>query len=407
MDGLRESVLDRVDALRFPDGRVTAVELEPLQGVHWAGRGVFGRFPNTAVYPPGLYLPQAIGWRVGEAENLTILHTLLLARLLTMICAVGIGWLALRLCGQGRWLLFACLLLPTVLNLGASCSQDALLLPIAGLAMVLLLRAIEAQRALGWGEMVLLALLLTLCIGARLPYLPMALVLLLPALEGRRGDWLRWVQPLAGILLVACLVGAWQMMVHPMGVVQSPEANPALQTAFLRAHPLQGCLSLFDAMFDELPVTMVKGLYMLGFNDAGAPHAVYGAMALGLVGIGLLSPMAGLKTRAAKAVLLVALVGTIAAVWLAEYLFWTAPGTLHVGGLQSRYFLPLMPFVLLLGWQWGPGLLRRFLTAERMCERVRFAAAAMFLAGVFYAPWAAARVFYLSGPATALHFLLR
>jgi len=130
-------------------------------------------------------------------------------------------------------------------------------------------------------------------------------------------------------------------------------------------------------------------------------------MALGLVGIGLLSPMAGLKTRAAKAVLLVALVGTIAAVWLAEYLFWTAPGTLHVEGLQSRYFLPLMPFALLLGWQWGPGLLRRFLTAERMCERVRFAAAAMFLAGVFYAPWAAARVFYLSGPATALHFLLR
>ena len=407
MDHLRVDLAARYsEGTRLPDGRVTQPELAPLKGVRWSGHQAFTRFANTAVYPPGFYLPEAAGWAIARAANLTIVRSLMLARLCTAWCAIALGWLALRLCPGGRWVLFAYLLLPTVLSLQASCSQDGLLLAVAGLFSVLVCRAVALRHALTAKELFAAAWLLALCSGARPTYLPLVLVLALPALEAPMTSRRRLTGPALAMAFVVALNAAWVLAVRSLGTAIAPWADPAQQAALLRAHPLHAVLSLCDALLKVIPAMMLKGLYMLGFNDAGPSHATYAVMGLGLAGVIVLDATVPLRTRAAKVVLLVALFGVVAGTWLAEYLVWTPPGATRVMGLQSRYFLPLIPLTFLL---LAPAL--RWLRLKMMGEsslqgRWLIASASVYALGVLTIPFVAARVFYLSGVSHALRLLL-
>jgi uncharacterized membrane protein len=355
-----------------PDGSVTEAQLAPLRQIRWTHRMTFSSFLNTAVYPPLLYVPQALGWRLGEAADLTIMHTLLLSRLFAAVCAVAIGWCALRLCGAGRWLLFAYLLLPTLLSLNASCSQDAILLTLAGLAMVLLARAISAGRLLTLSELVVVAGVLTICIGARPPYLPFALALLLPALEARGIRWQQFIPSVLGVVLIAGVIGAWQLQVHPLGIAVYPGIQPESQVAFLRAHPVRGGINLMEGTILALPAAALKGLALLGTLDVAPPKAVYAVLLLGVAGVGWFAPKEGLNSWRARGVLLFILLTIVVAISLAEYIIWTPLAAKRIEGLQFRYYLPLIPFAFLL----LPGNLRLQAASEsaqaKPCERKLF-----------------------------------
>jgi uncharacterized membrane protein len=390
---------------RLPPGRVTEAGLAPLEPIHWSHQQAFTRFENTALYPPGLYLPQAVGLRFGESFGLTIEHSLILARLLTAVCAIALGWLALRLAGPERWLLFPYLLLPTGLSLAASCSQDALIAPIMALLAVLLFRAIGQRRLQTTAELLISGCLLALLSGARVTYLPLVLTLLLPSVESARPGWRRLARPLAVMAAAVALVAGWSLAVHHLGAAVAAGANPAQQEAMLERHPFAGCLSLLDAFVEVIPVTLIKGLYMLGTNDVGPPHWVYAVMVLGMAAFVSLHPVAGLRSRWSKLLLAFSLLAVAAGTWLAEYLLWTPVGAHRVEGLQSRYFLPLIPLALVFGWTGLPGKLPTLRPVT--VSRLSLTAAAVFLPAVLYAPWATAYAYYLSGVWRALSWVTR
>ena len=322
-------------AHRRPDGRITETQLRDLRDIKWARQSVFRSFPNTAVYPPILYLPQAIGWWIGEAADFTILHSLLLARLLAACSAIAIGWLAMRLCVSGRWLLFAYLLLPTALSLNASCSQDAVLLAVAALIMALMSRALHFRRAFTIPEIVTVTCLLTVYIAARPPYLPLVLLLLLPCIAIQTVRRWQIISEVLAMLVVCSILGGWEAMIHSLGNTAGPEAQPARQVSFFRTHPLRGTLNVMEGTTREAPKLVVLGAEVLGGNDVFPPAAVYALLFFGIAGIVVFSPMEGLSSWPARWVLIFMLVATIGGISLAEYIIWTPPEAHAVYGLQS------------------------------------------------------------------------
>lgn len=388
---------------RRPDGRVNFTQFAAMQKVGWAHQSAFSTFQNTAIYPPFLYIPQAIGWRIGNAAGMSILHTLLLARLFAAVCAIAIGWWALRLCGKGRWILFAGLLLPTELGLNASCSQDAVLLPMTALAAVMLYRAIEGRRALTSLELTLCALLLVACVGARIAYLPLALVLVLPAVESSVRGWRKLALPLLGAALVTGLVGLWQLRVHSFGAFLSPDAQPTTQVSFLRHHPLAGALYLAEGTAVAAPNMAVKGLEVLGENDAFPPATIYLLLGLGAGGIVGLTPWVDLRSGRALCLLGAVLLATAAAISLAMYVTWTPPQSHRIEGLQHRYYLPLLPFALLL----VPRIWLKAMPGTRRRGQLVLAATAIYLAAVLFTPWVAAQRFYGLGLRSAAKVVMK
>jgi uncharacterized membrane protein len=392
-----------------PNGRISAAQLAPFRGIRWAGHSVFVGFLNTAVYPPVLYIPQAIGWRFGEAIDLTILHTLLLARLLAAISAIAIGWLAMRLCVSGRWLLFAYLLLPTKLSLNASCSQDALLLSIAGLIMALLSRPLQFKRSFTAAELLSITALVTVCILARPPYLPLVLVFLLPALSIRRVRRQQILPAALAIVIAVGVVGGWEVLVHSLGNTVGPDAQPLQQMSFLRAHPVEGVRDLLGGTAREIPQLVVRGMETLGGNDVFAPIAIYVFLFISILGLALLSPIDGLKAWRSRGLLLFALVATVAGLSFAEYIIWTPPGSHRVEGLQSRYYLPLVPLAFFF-------FSRRWRRQDEVAsvggkeapwrkwqEVLLVISGSTFVIVVLYTPWIAAHSFYKLGLSDALY----
>ena len=313
--------------------------------MRWAHSTVFVPFPNTAVYPPMLYLPAIVGWRLGEAFDLTILNSLRLARLLCAWTAVALGWLALRLCPGSRWLLLPFLLLPSTLFLDASCSQDALLLPVAALIVALLARALEAGRELSAVELMVTAGLLALCATARPPYVAMALVLFLPSAAS---DWQRWLRPLAGFAFVLAACAAWRHVVAPLGLDWSNEADPELQAVFLRAHPVHAAGALLHGTWDAAIDFLRRGVYVVGWNDLLPHHFVAPIVVACLAGMVLAMPRLPIRSWRGRGVLAAAIAGSLLGVALAEYIIWTPPGFHTVYGVQPRYWLPVMPLGMLL-----------------------------------------------------------
>src|SRR5688572_16855414 len=103
----------------------------------------FAGFSNTAVYPPVPYIPQVAGIWVGRVFGLSTLVTAYLVRLLNLVAAVALGYLALKeLRFSGRMFLFAFLLIsmPMTVSLFASANPDAVTIGLAFLVFGLVMR---------------------------------------------------------------------------------------------------------------------------------------------------------------------------------------------------------------------------------------------------------------------------
>lgn len=384
-------------AISRPNGRISRNDLEAVQHLTWAHADGFYPFPNTAVYPPPLYLPQVLGWAIAEHLDLTIVHALTLARLCAALAAILAGWLALRYTVCCRPQMFVVLLLPTCLSLNASASQDAVLFGLAALAAAFLSRALRERRPFRAGELVITTGLLTVCVGARVPYLPLLMVLFLPSLNAATIVKKSLFAPAAATACAAVLIGLWQMRMRPFGVLTGAGADVAKQQAFLLAHPAYGALVVAKSTVLGSSFTVLKGLAWLGTNDAAPPLPVYGLFALAIVVVVLLSPGGCLHTWRARIVVVGVAVASAAGMSLAEYLIWSAPGSAAVAGLQSRYYLPILLLLALA----LPG--RPLLRVGPHVRRAALAAAyAVFLACVLTVPLLAAHRFYNSGLAAAL-----
>jgi uncharacterized membrane protein len=381
-----------------PDGRISRGDMEAVQQLTWAHADQFSPFPNTAVYPPTLYLPQAAGWAAAEHLNLHIVHGLVLARLCAALIAVFAGWLALRYAACCRTQIFLLLLLPTCLSLNASTSQDAVLFGLAALAAACLSRPLQQQRQFRSGELVLTTMLLTVCIGARVPYLPMLLVLFLPALNASTFVKKSLLAPSAAAICGALIIAAWQSLVKPFGILTGPVADVAKQQAFLHAHPAYSALVVGKSAVLGSFTTVLKGLALLGTNDAYPPMPVYGLFVAAILVILLLSTGGCLQTNRARLVLVGAAMASAAGMSLAEYLIWSAPGASAVAGLQARYYLPLL-LLLALALPAQPLLRIR----PRGRSATLLVAYVVFLGCVLTVPLVAAHRFYHSGLVAALY----
>jgi len=389
-----------------PWGPVTDAEQRGLAGMRWARKTVFVPFSNTAAYPPMLYLPAMAGWRAAESLNLTIFWSLRLVRLLCALTAVGLGWWALRMCPaldrrSAGWMLLPFLLLPSTLFLNASCSQDAALLGVAALIAATLSRVLAAGREFTGGELAAMAAMLAMCGAARPPNAAIALVLFLPGVETAGRGWRRWIGPATAFAAVVAVCGAWRYAVRDVGFEWSDEAEPELQAAFLRAHPLASAWAMVHGTVAEVRDFAQRGVYVVGWNDLLPHHGAAAVLVVCLAAMLLFGPRVVIRTGRGWAVLSLAVALPLLGISLAEYVIWTPPGFGTVYGIQPRYWLPMMPLATMLAM----GRLR--IGGEQLRAWGLLAAATGLAALACTLPWFAAHAFYREGLARVLELNLR
>jgi uncharacterized membrane protein len=343
------------------------------------------------------------GWRAGEAAGWTVFLSLRLARVLCALCAVALGWLALRFCVGVRWLLFAGLMLPSVLYLNATCCQDALVPGLAALAVAMLSRALAGQRNFMRTELVVTAVALGTIALARPPYAAMALMLLLPAAE-LRANWRRWVAPGIAFAFVASLTAAWWQMVSWLGLVTNDLGNPGEQRVFLHEHPLAAALALIRGTAFAGYDFFHRGVYVVGLNDLLPHHGAAAVLTICLLLVVLASRGPVLESWRGRALLAVCVAAPLLGVSLAEYLIWTPPGWVTVYGVMPRYWLAALPLGMLLLQSFLPR--REHWLALVPRQTVIIAGVVMVLMACTL-PWMVSHAFYREGVWHVLRLNLR
>lgn len=315
-----------------------------------ADEPTFAEFPNVASYAPTLYLPGAAGLAVGKAAGLSPLATFYLGRVVNALCGLGLLLTGLRLLPFGRNALLATALLPTFSYQTGSLSPDAVINGLGFLGLALALRCgFTTKKTHSDGGLFLVAPLLALCKGVYLPIMAAGLrwpgrgnrstILLLGAMAFGAAMFVAWMHISGGSQALYYI----QSRKTGQSVMTAPLAD---QLAVILADPVGFIHVFISSVIERSPVYVIQVVGRFGWNAIMLPLFCYPLAAIML--------MAGVASGNGRAFgmgqrlwwLLIA-AGVATLIETAMYLTGTPLGADYIQGTQGRYFLPIVPLILM------------------------------------------------------------
>lgn len=317
-------------------------------------------YAGAAVYFPFVYLTQAVGMALARGFDLAALWTLLLGRLVTMLAAVALTWLAVRWMPVQRWAMVLLAISPMVAFLRSSVSADATTTAVALLLTAALIRELagEGDIALGrWALIFGLSLAIGLC---KLNYFLIAgACVLIPATRFRSTG--ARIAACAALFLTAAVPAlAWSRYATRFYRAPGPDSGVAPQLHYIAEHPVSALWVWLKAPLRDGRTYLDSAFARLGWLDTPLPRWTLVAMVALLLVVAVLeraSPrVLGVRQRlVAGAVVATAGLSIIATLYLA----WAPTGSPTAEGVQGRYFLPLVPVGLLTLAGLAPSVRRR------------------------------------------------
>jgi len=307
----------------------------------------FADFPNVANYPPTLYAPVAAGLVIGRGIGLPPLGAFYTGRLANALFALAMLGLALRLMPFGRSAMLATALLPTFCYQNSSLSPDAVINGIGFLGLAVTLHIGFAGRARASNKaLLLIAPLLALAKGVYLP-------LLAAGLRGReRRSWLILITMAVGAISFIAwmkLSGGSQALYHIASRKtgeMTTTAPLADQLAVILRDPSGYIHVLFSSIVERTPVYALQIVGRFGWNAILLPLLAY-PLALVMLGSAVLSGSTMRFPVGQRLWWLAVAAGIAILIETAMYLTGTPLGADYIQGTQGRYFLPILPLVLI------------------------------------------------------------
>jgi hypothetical protein len=317
------------------------------------GRRHTASFAAVSHYTFVPYLPQAAAIWLGRSLGLNALLLSYAGRLGNLCAAVLLLYLAIRTTPVFKLVFGALGLLPMSVQQAASLSADASTSGAAFVLVAVLLRlAVGPPRPVRPRELAGLYFLAAWVGLCKLPFAPLAL-LYLAVPPGRLGSRHRYLLAGAGLLLVSFGAAALTSRAAHAGVPPSYtlragyHVSPGEQTEVIRAAPLRFARVCLRNCVENGP-TWVTMLWSLGCLDAPLPPLAANGFLIFLVILGLADRTPGIAVPVrVKAAAILAAGACLVLILTALYLGWTAVGAEIIEGIQGRYFIPLLPLLLL------------------------------------------------------------
>jgi len=347
------------DAPTFRD-----LDREALAAVTDDGDREWQTFTNTVQYPPVAYVPQVVALWIGDGLGLGALDQLLLGRALGLVAVAGLLLGAARLAPVGRLVFYAVGLLPSVVAQAASFSADGVTIGLCVLATALVLRWSLREGSPGWWRWVLLGALFVAIALVKPTYAPLAVIVALVPLLNPAARRVRSLASAAGVVALAAGVTlAWLRLTSWVTQGVNPNNDPAAQREYLLSDPFVFVKATVRSLFLDYPtgLTTEKGEIWRGvFGSFAWLRAPLPMAFVVLLCVALVLAVLVVEPREERAlevlrggvlwrvVVLAGIGAVVGAVCLALYIYYTETEGQWLQGLQGRYFLPVLPALLLL-----------------------------------------------------------
>jgi uncharacterized membrane protein len=316
-------------------------------------------FSNTAPYSPVAYIPSALGLRVASILGLDVGHSIYIARLFDLGFFVVIIWFALRsLRGlKTKWIIFTVALLPMTLFQASMITADDMTNAVCLLFIALVARTLLLKKELQTIEKIALCLSAALIPVLKPTYLPLILLLLIvPAYSFGKNIVTARIFKIVTYIVGLSIFGVWSYDTRNIAdavrlVVPGPvwsTINPTQQEHYLVRHGPSYIITMFRTILlnDNTYFDQMFGL--LGFNYVQIPAISIVASSIGLIASFLISDNPkNVITRKRIIGILVIVLATLLLMLTTFYVTITTVGYGIIGGLQGRYFIPLVAPLML------------------------------------------------------------
>jgi uncharacterized membrane protein len=305
------------------------------------------RVSYAAIYTPVPYIPQVAGLVAATAMNLRPLALFYLGRIANLIFAVSIVAWAMRLAPQSSMILGAAALLPMTLFEFASWSADASAIAFGFLFIAFAMRAFTPDRYVTAGDILGLsvsAFLLGMCKPAY--FLLPVIVLTIPRSRFTSG---RQRAAMIGAIALATMTATLVAMTYfDRGFFNmriTLPVDPAAQMACIRSAPLHFARVLVNDAITNGRFYVEETIGRFGPNEVKLPPLLI------IVNL-LLLMMATFTTQVSlprwfRLAAVTIFAATAGGIMLSQYLIWSPVCGETIDGIQGRYFLPILPLLLL------------------------------------------------------------
>lgn len=296
--------------------------------------------PSSVMYIESFFHP----------STATLLYSARFATLIFYILVVTLALYIMRT-NSAKWILFLIALLPTSLYSASIVNADSVLLASTLLFIACAYTLTQSKMAEKW-KITLLTLSAILITSVKPPYLVLILPLALLPLGAKVGEVekriIRWTIPILCLIIAGISIISLESTITG-GSTSIPGVSASGQLQWILHHPL-GYLSMLinsTIIMDWLP--QVIGIF--GSSFILMPGPIRQILLIWLtLSIFLSISNKESKTEVMKKVgftyIFAALLAFIAVV-SALYLTWTPVGSSLVQGVQGRYFIPILAFVMI------------------------------------------------------------
>lgn len=328
---------------------------------------IFKDFPNTAIYAPTAYLPQAAAIVLLRAANAPPLWMLYGARLANLLVWCLLLAAALRSMPFQVSLMALMAALPAGLVIAASANADVVTNGLAFWLVAVLLKGEERKAGPFFNRNFWPMLAAALVVAAnKIIYLPLLGVFWLGATAAEfksRVAWGRFLLLVSGSLLVAGLWGKHagaQFLPfdqynpgYRAGLTLNEGVDPAAQLRHMAKAPGRFLSMSFSSLVRALPSAAAHAVGKFGWEKNYLHPLGLGLLWLGLLAGAFFSgnPLGrGERWMAGGLVVLVVLLFAVT-----MYALWSPVGCGEISNWQGRYFVPVLPLLgLLLGKRQAP-----------------------------------------------------
>jgi uncharacterized membrane protein len=325
-----------------------------LRDYHLSGEDCeFVSFPNTAVNSPAPYTPHIAAKHIGSLLQLPIIDTIILMRLFGVVLFAILGALALYILPFARLSVFLVGLMPSSLTLAATLSADAMLIGVIFVFVATITRLITNtnQIKIVWPLLLLAcSVFIALC---KPTYAPILALTLLPIIASKKYRTKRNISMLMSIFVLSVVaLFLWTSTVINIDKNLNDEADRSLQLQYVIDNPLsylQTAVSNASGVGVEYPQHLT---YLVSILEKPLPLALTLAALFLLVLSIFTSSRKENKPSARKMLFLRIGFMSVAAVsllliQLSLYLYFTRVGADNISGIHARYFIPLLPLVMI------------------------------------------------------------
>jgi uncharacterized membrane protein len=313
---------------------------------------LFAEFPNTALYAPFPYIPQASGIALGKILNFSPLILVYMGRIFNLSAWIFLIYLAIKNTPVSKWLFFLLALTPMSLFQASSLSVDAFTNGIAFLLIALfLLYSFDEAKAIKRVDILIIFLLsLLLSLSKQVYFLIIFLFLLIPVKKfGTKKKYFITFALLC--LLSITALALWSSLAKEIYVPYPvrPLAEPDEQILFIFGHPLQYTKIFINTFIHEGVNYLKQFVGRLGWIDTKLPDLLIFSYLLILMFVAIVDNQKRIAIHYKEKILMAMVIFlTITLTSTMMYITWTAVGGNIIEGIQGRYFIPVAPLFFLL-----------------------------------------------------------